>query len=125
MEIKAEPKIVYKNTIGYTKLNKENETIHKKYEYETETHFYSIILTTFRCCNAVYIIIQIDGTKKYVPSSIRYIYNCNNKEHINLQLYDKAIYGEKEQNIQVDIQNILQYFSEREIKRTYIREIGI
>lgn len=97
----------------------------QEYEYKTKEYYYHITLCIFVLNYKVYITITIEGTKFCQFSYIRYIYNYNNIEFDYLRLVNKQICGTKEQDIEKNIQNILQFLNQDKLNAIINEQVGI
>ena len=112
---------------SWNNSNNKIDTVTKfqEYEYKTKEYYYHITLCIFVLNYKVYITITIEGTKFCQFSYIRYIYNYNNIEFDYLRLVNKQIYGTKEQDIEKNIQNILQFLNQDKLNAIINEQIGI
>lgn len=118
-------KVEFKKSWGnpYDKID--NITKFQKYEYRTDKYYYDITLCIFSLNYKVYITITIEGTKICKICHIKYIYNYNNIEFDYLRLVNKQIYGTREQDIEKDIQNILQFLNQGKLNKIFIEQVGM
>lgn len=118
-------KIEFKKSWNNSSNKIDTVTKFQEYEYKTKEYYYHITLCIFVLNYKVYITITIEGTKFCQSSYIRYIYNYNNIEFDYLRLVNKQIYGTKEQNIEKNIQNILQFLNQDKLNTIINEQIGI
>lgn len=121
-------KIEFKKSWNNSSNKIDTVTKFQEYEYKTKEYYYHITLCIFVLNYKVYITITIEGTKFCQFSYIRYIYNYNNIEFDYLRLVNKQIYGTygtKEQDIEKNIQNILQFLNQDKLNAIINEQIGI
>lgn len=118
-------KIEFKKSWNNSSNKIDTVTKFQEYEYKTKEYYYHITLCIFVLNYKVYITITIEGTKFCQFNYIRYIYNYNNIEFDYLRLVNKQIYGTKEQNIEKNIQNILQFLNQDKLNAIINEQIGI
>lgn len=118
-------KIEFKKSWNNSSNKIDTVTKFQEYEYKTKEYYYHITLCIFVLNYKVYITITIEGTKFCQSSYIKYIYNYNNIEFDYLRLVNKQIYGTKEQNIEKNIQNILQFLNQDKLNAIINEQIGI
>lgn len=121
-------KIEFKKSWNNSSNKIDTVTKFQEYEYKTKEYYYHITLCIFVLNYKVYITITIEGTKFYQFCYIRYMYNYNNIEFDYLRLVDKQIcgtYGAKEQDIEKNIQNILQFLNQDKLNAIINEQIGI
>ena len=121
-------KVEFKKSWNNSSNKIDTVTKFQEYEYKTKENYYHITLCIFVLNYKVYITITIEGTKLCQFSYIRYIYNYNNIEFDYLRLVNKQIcgtYGTKEQDIEKNIQNILQFLNQDKLNAIINEQIGI
>lgn len=118
-------KIEFKKSWNNSSNKIDTVTKFQEYEYKTKEYYYHITLCIFVLNYKVYITITIEGTKFCQSSYIKYIYNYNNIEFDYLRLVNKQIYGTKEQDIEKNIQNILQFLNQDKLNAIINEQIGI
>ena len=121
-------KVEFKKSWNNSSNKIDTVTKFQEYEYKTKEYYYHITLCIFVLNYKVYITITIEGTKLCQCSYIRYIYNYNNIEFDYLRLVNKQIcgtYGTKEQDIEKNIQNILQFLNQDKLNAIINEQIGI
>lgn len=118
-------KIEFKKSWNNSSNKIDTITKFQEYEYKTKEYYYHITLCIFVLNYKVYITITIEGTKLCQFSYIRYIYNYNNIEFDYLRLVNKQICGTKEQDIEKNIQNILQFLNQDKLNAIINEQIGI
>lgn len=118
-------KVEFKKSWNNSSNKIDTVTKFQEYEYKTKEYYYHITLCIFVLNYKVYITITIEGTKFCQFSYIRYIYNYNNIEFDYLRLVNKQICGTKEQDIEKNIQNILQFLNQDKLNAIINEQIGI
>lgn len=118
-------KVEFKKSWNNSSNKIDTVTKFQEYEYKTKEYYYHITLCIFVLNYKVYITITIEGTKFCQFSYIRYIYNYNNIEFDYLRLVNKQISGTKEQDIEKNIQNILQFLNQDKLNAIINEQIGI
>lgn len=118
-------KIEFKKSWNNSSNKIDTVTKFQEYEYKTKEYYYHITLCIFVLNYKVYITITIEGTKFCQFSYIRYMYNYNNVEFDYLRLVNKQIYRVKEQDIEKNIQNILQFLNQDKLNAIINEQIGI
>lgn len=118
-------KVEFKKSWNNSSNKIDTVTKFQEYEYKTKECYYHITLCIFVLNYKVYITITIEGTKFCQFSYIRYMYNYNNVEFDYLRLVNKQICGTKEQDIEKNIQNILQFLNQDKLNAIINEQIGI
>lgn len=118
-------KVEFKKSWNNSSNKIDTVTKFQEYEYKTKEYYYHITLCIFVLNYKVYITITIEGTKFCQFSYIRYIYNYNNIEFDYLRLVNKQICGTKEQDIEKNIQNILQFLNQDKLNAIINEQVGI